>query len=290
MASTTPSPIYYVNGLFVPAEKAVLPVSDLAIIRGYACFDYFRTYAGKPVTLKLSVQRLRRSCKQIDLELPWTDEELFTILNETLRKNQVNPTDEWGLRIIVSGGVTDNEASIFPQGALSLVIIANPILPKLDPILNSISVKIISVDINRILTTVKTTNYIPAILARKIARKSNAVEALYVNQGMISECTTSNIFAFYKDTLCTPDSNLLLGITRSLILDFAKEKFKLELGPISYSRLLEADEVFITSAGKGILPVIQIDNHKVGNGKPGQRTQVIKEMFYKRVGLNLASL
>jgi len=191
----------------------------------------------------------------------------------------------------VSGGITDNEASLFPQGGLSLVILANIILPQKDFLLtNSTPVKIISIDMQRIFTTVKSTNYIPAILARNIARKSNAFEALYVKQGFISECTTSNIFAFFKDTLCTPDSDLLQGITRSLILDFAKEKFKIDLSPISYARLLEADEVFITSSGKGILPVNQIDNHKIGNGKPGQRTQVLKEMFFQRVGVNQAAL
>lgn len=107
---------------------------------------------------------------------------------------------------------------------------------------------------------------------------------------MISECTTSNVFAFYKDKLCTTESNVLLGITRGLILDFVQEKFPVEIGPISYARLLEADEVFITSASKLVYPVVQIDNHKVGNGKPGRRTQIIQELLNKRLGKSLANL
>jgi len=153
---------------------------------------------------------------------------------------------------------------------------------QLELVIDKKGVKIISVDMNRVFITAKTTNYITALMARNIAQKANAFEALYVNQGMISECTTSNIFAFYKDKLCTPDTNILLGITRHLILDIAKEKFEVEIGPLSFEKLLMADEVFITSAGKVVLPVVQIDDHKVGNGKPGPRAQIINEMLLKR--------
>jgi len=276
------SAIYYVNGEFVPAEKASLPVTDLGILRAYACFDYFRTFGGHPLTLKLNIQRLRKSCSLIELDFYWTDDEISAIIMETLRRNQKTPTEDWGLRIIVTGGKSDAERFfLVATGKPSLIILALPV-SQLEPKIDLNGVKIISIDMNRVFITAKTTNYITALMAKKIAQKADAFEALYVNQGMISECTTSNIFAFYKDKLCTPDTNILLGITRHLILGLAKEKFEVEIGPMSYEKLLKADEVFITSAGKILLPVVQIDNHKVGNGKPGPRAQIINEMLLKR--------
>jgi len=104
------SPIYYVNGEFVPASKATLSITDLGILRAYACFDYFRTFGGVPQTLKLNILRLRKSCSQILLDFPWTDEEISAILMETLRRNQKTPTEDWGLRIVVTGGKSDPDS------------------------------------------------------------------------------------------------------------------------------------------------------------------------------------
>jgi len=285
MTSSSSIPIYYVNGEFVPADKAVLPVTDLSIIRGYACFDYLRTHGGELKTLDLNVRRLRKSCGLIELHFPWTDEQLKSIIKDTLRRNQKDEKEDWGIRMIATGGKVDMNNMIFPENKekSSLILIMNKITSTAAEKF-SMGVKIISVDYPRAFTTAKTTNYITAILAKKMAEQENAFEAVYVRHGLVSECSTSNIFAFFNNQLYTPDVDILEGITRALILELAKQKFQIIIGPITYGRLLEADEVFISSATKEILPVVQIDNHKIGKGKPGPNTTILKQMLDQKFG------
>jgi len=273
------SPILcYVNGKYLPEDQAVLPVKDLGILRGFGCFDYFRTYSGKAVTLELNVKRLRSSCTQIGLELPWSDEEIANIINETLRVNDCNPEKDFGVRIVVTGGVSSS--NIIPEGPPSLVVIPEPIRTPTSEMLQN-GVKVITVDYNRSFQTAKTTNYMIAVVSQRKALQQNASEAIYVKDGLVSEGTTSNIFAFFKDTLHTPEKNVLRGVTRSLILDLAKSKFKVEISDLPYSSLLKADEVFISSATKRILPVVNVDGHKIGNGKPGPNTNTLMQLLNK---------
>ena len=94
-------PIYYVNGEFVPADQARLPVNDLSIIRGYGVFDYTRSYHGKPFKLREHILRLQRSAVAIDLKLTWTSEELEAIVQATFDRNGYADA---GIRIVATGG------------------------------------------------------------------------------------------------------------------------------------------------------------------------------------------
>ena len=93
--------IYYIDGEFVPAEKAVIPVDDLAILRGIGVFDLLRTYDGKPYFLDAHIDRLEQSAREIDLTLPWSHDEIVTLVKQTLAKNDI---PEANIRIVVTGG------------------------------------------------------------------------------------------------------------------------------------------------------------------------------------------
>jgi branched-chain amino acid aminotransferase len=279
---------YYVNGKFVPPEDAMISVRDLGILRGFGCFDYFRTYSGKPVTLMLNVQRLRSSCTQIGLDFPWKDEEFASIIKETLKRNHCSSELDWGIRIIVSGGCS--ASNIIPDSFPTLIIIPESIPSPTNEMIQK-GVKVITVDLNRVFPTSKTTNYITAVVAQQKARKQNAQEAIYTHNGLVYEGTTSNIFAFYKNTLRTPGKDILPGITRALILDLLKttpeqrSPFQVEIGEMSYNSLLKADEVFITSANKRILPVVNVDDSIIGSGSTGKNTKTLLQLFNRRCGV-----
>mgnify|MGYP005851397245 CR=1 FL=1 len=94
------------------------------------------------------------------------------------------------------------------------------------------------------------------------------------SQNQALEGTTSNLFAFFGQTLVTPPSNgILKGITRQLILSLATDLFQIEKKPVLLDQLLTADEVFITGTNKGVVPVIQIDDTLISSGKPGKNTR-----------------
>jgi branched-chain amino acid aminotransferase len=142
--------------------------------------------------------------------------------------------------------------------------------------------KIITWPIERFLPNAKTINYIPAIIALERARHEGAVEAVYVDRNdQVLEGTTSNIFAFIGGKLVTPGEDVLAGITRQVVLQLAAGRFDCEIRAVHVTELKSAEEVFITSSNKEVVPVVQVDDVVVADGKPGQRSRWILEAFAK---------
>ena len=259
--------IYYIDGEFVPAEKAVIPVDDLAILRGIGVFDLLRTYDGKPYFLDAHIDRLEQSARKIDLSLPWSHEEITAIVEETLDRNDI---PEANIRIVITGGSSTDFMT--PSGSPRLLVLVSPV-PKLPARWYSDGVKIISWEVERPIPGAKSIDYISASLALKKAAAEDAVEALYIDRhGLALECTTSNIFAFVGEKLVTPGRGILSGVTRRVVLELAKALFPIDIRDMSRAELLAADEVFITGTSKGLVPVVRVDDGVIGDGRPGRRT------------------
>jgi branched-chain amino acid aminotransferase len=268
--------IYYVNGQFVPAEEASLPATDLAILRGFGVFDYLRTYNGKPFRLHNNIARLRRSANIIGLDYPHTDDDITQIVHATLAKN-AGLADNFAVRIVVTGGTSPD--NITPSDKPSLLVMVTP-LKEYPAEWYEHGVKVITVDIARVFPNAKSTNYIPAIVALRMAKAQEAVEALYLDSaGMVLEATTSNLFAFFGNTLVTPEEGILPGITRATVLELARDHYTLEVRGIHREELLKADEVFMSAANKKVMPVRQIDDTLIGDGRVGERTRHMMELF-----------
>ena len=262
--------IYYVDGTFVPADEAVVPVNDLALLRGYGVFDLVRTYRGKPFFLQAHIGRLIHSAGEIGLPLPWSADELTAIVMETLRRN-AHP--EANIRMVVTGGPSPDFMT--PQGKPRLLVLVTPI-PKLPDQWYSDGVSIVTVVVERFKPGAKSINYIPATIAMKTAREKGAIEALYIDrEGFVLEGTTSNIFALFGDRLVTPGRGILSGITRQVVLDIAGHHYAIDIRDLSLEEMLAADEIFITGTNKGLVPVVQVDGQTIGDGRPGSRTRTI---------------
>ena len=260
--------IYYVDGVFVDSDQAVIPVDDLAVLRGFGVFELVRTYNGRPFFLKEHIERLHHSAEEIGLHMPWTTAELVDIVKVSLAKNSYR---EANIRIVVTGGSSPD--FITPQDKPRLLVLISS-LPALPQNWYREGVKIITRVTNRFKPGVKSINYIPATVALEEARQKGAIEALYLDrQDYVLEGTPSNIFAFLGNTLVTPGRDILSGITRQVVLDVAVKHFKVQIRNIARRELLEADEVFITGTNKGIVPVVQVDDTRIGNGTPGPLTQ-----------------
>jgi branched-chain amino acid aminotransferase len=266
--------IYYVDGKFVPADEAFIPVNDMAVLRGYGVFDLLRTYGGKPFFLEAHIKRLYHSAQKIGLPIPWSEAQITNIIMETLGKNS-HP--ESNVRIVVTGGSSPDFSTPKGQPRLLVLVSAVPQLP--DPWYTD-GVKIITVTVDRPLAGTKSIDYIPATMAMKQAREQGAIEAIYMDRdGFVQEGTTSNLFAFFGNRLTTPGRGILAGITRQVTLDLAKGLFDIAIRDIARSELLTADEIFITGTNKGMVPVVQVDTTVIGNGCPGPRTrQMIQEL------------
>lgn len=269
-------PICYLNGEYLPFNKASLPLNDLGIVRGYGVFDFLRTYQGVPFRLREHVQRLQKSAQLIGLTVPWSTEEIEAIAHSTIGHNHL---PEANIRIVVTGGVSTD--FITPLGQPSLMVIVTPVSEYPKDYYEQ-GVKAITVPIERFFPKAKSLNYISAIGALQQAKLTHAVEALYRNQqGHVLEGTTTNFFVFRGSQLITPKDNILNGITREVVLELAGNYFQVLEEAIAYSDLSSCDEAFITSSTKEIMPIVQVDEIPISQGKPGENTQRIMHLFHQ---------
>lgn len=269
--------ICYINGAFIEAPQAMIPANDLAVLRGYGVFDYLRTYGGQPYRLERNIQRLRRSAEIIELEHPWSDEQIEAIVRETVARNGF---PESSIRIVITGGASPDNFT--PGSEPNLLVMVAPVNPQ-PAWWYQDGVKAVTTDIARILPEAKSINYIPGILAMKRARKAGAAEALYTTpDGRVLEGTTTNLFAYLDGALVTPDpsAGLLPGLTRASILELAEaEGLPVQVRHLAAEELRQADEIFLTAANKRIVPVTTLDDARIWSGKPGPFTRRIMEMF-----------
>ncbi len=265
--------IFYVDGEYVDESEAKLPLSDMAILRGYAVFDFLRTYNGKPFHLQEHLKRLKNSAALLYINCPWQQNEISEIVAELLSRNQYK---EANLRLLITGG--DSLDSITPLDQPRLIVMATPLKPY-PPEWYSEGVKIITTNITRYVPGSKSTNYIKAILALRNARAQGAIESIYVNgAGHLLEGTTSNLFAVVNGEVITPKDDILPGITRDVVVKLAGEKFPLKKELLTISMMYDTSELFITSSNKEIVPVVQIDDRAVSS-KPGPITSEIMRLF-----------
>lgn len=268
----TKETIYYVNGSYVKKENAFIHVNDIGLLRGYAVFDYLKTYHGKPFRIKDHLQRLENSAKCIGLIINRTNEEIADICFSLLEKNSFK---ESNIRIVVTGGVGEDSKT---KGEPGLIITCEPriILPD---VFYTNGIKIKTVPGKREITLSKTCNYISAIDYISLYKNEGYSEVLYVYGGRILECTSSNIFLIKGDELITPSKEILYGITRKVILEISEPYFNIVERDIMLDEALNAGEVFISSTEREIMPVIGIDENTIGDGKVGQKTKMLSNEF-----------
>jgi branched-chain amino acid aminotransferase len=128
----------------------------------------------------------------------------------------------------------------------------------------------------RFIPEAKSSNYLSAVFAQQKARSRGAVEAIYKNkENCLLEGTTTNLFAFKGTTLITPPVGILPGVTRDAVLERLENKYDIVLDCIPQADIADMDEVFITASNKEIVPVIQVDDTVIADGKPGEKTQAL---------------
>lgn len=266
--------IFYINGQFLPAEQAVISVQDLSVLRGYGVFDFMRTYGGRPFHLDDHIQRLWASAAQLEIEPPCGKAEIASAVHETLKRNDYS---EANVRIVITGGVSPD--CITPSEQPQLMVLILPLSPCPAQWYQH-GASVITLDNRRRMPQTKSINYSAAILALRKAKRQNAIEAIYTDDdGGLLEGTTSNFFVFKGNDLMTPDTGVLSGITRQVVLDLAGKVFPMSFNPIHLDDIPNISEAFITASNKEVVPIVRINDHKVGSGLPGERTRKVMKLF-----------
>ena len=266
--------VFYIDGKYVTEDEAVLPVDDLAVLRGYGVFDFMRTYGGRPFRLDDHIRRLQNSAALIQLGCPWSLEDIRAIVEQTMERNDYA---ESNVRLLITGG--DSGDSITPGDRPRLLVMVTPVKDFPDTWYTD-GVKVVTSDITRYIPGAKSIDYIRAILALNSARRQDAVESIYVDSNeVVLEGTTSNIFVVAGGRVLTPPEDILPGVTRQAVLEIIEDEFSPELVTVTRQVLYQAEEVFLTSSNKEVLPVVRVDDRTIGAGRPGPATSRIMELF-----------
>lgn len=275
----------YFNGKYIESQKLSLPLlSDLTgTIRGYRIFTACKTVNGRVFCLNEHIKRLSSSAKQILMKLPYGSRELKEIVQKVVERNKRFKKDLL-LEIICSGGPASSNG-IVPEGKSAIYILVLPL--KMPPSWwYEKGISLATYPYQRQWPEVKTLNYIGAVIAHKTnVKKFKAQEALFISpedKETILEGTTFNFFIVKHKTLITPplDGRILSGITRAVVIKLAKRtKVKVMESNFKLKDLKNADEAFLTSSTRNIVPVIRVDNIKIGSGSPGETTLKLSQLL-----------
>lgn len=282
------SRIVCIDGNIVPPDEAKVSVYDRGFLYGDSVFETIRTYAGRPFALDEHMQRLERSAARVFIPLP-IERAAFTAEVERALAAADNP--ESYARVMLTRGTgplgLDPSADMHPLR----VIMIEP-LKVLPAAMYRDGVAVITYRTERAADAAhgaKVANYLASLLALRAAKTGGAHEALIVDSaGRVVEGTTSNVFVVRGDALVTPpeEAGILPGITRAHLLAIASAAgLRVELAPLLPEDVLGADEVFISSSIREVLPVVQVDGQTIGAGTPGPRTRALHLAFRRRVGM-----
>lgn len=262
------SGLVFADNRFVPLKKAAVPITDLAVQRGTGLFETLRTYNKIPLALEERLRRLRKSAKFLDLKFGFAQNFIRKKIFEGIKKFQAS---EVLIKIIVTGG--DSHALI-PEGSARLYILFLPFVPWPRRFYQK-GIKIATTRLSRMLTEIKSLSYLPAVVAYEQALNRGFDEAVFVNEkNNILEGTTFNFALIKNKKLITPKTGMLEGVTMDIVLKVAPFcALNTVRRAISYAELKKADEAFITSATREVIPVVKVDQTRIGSGRPGPYTK-----------------
>lgn len=274
--STQPEP--------VDPEDARISVFDRGFLYGDSVYETMRTAGGHPLQLERHLARLRRSGDGIGLSIPFDDARLE---DSIARTHAASGNDESYVRLVVTRGA--GQVMLDPRGSEDplLVIIVKPlVLPTEQAYERGITAVIVGITKNAgtsIDPTIKSGNYLNNILALRQAIAAGGDDAIMCNpEGAVSEGATSNVFMVSAGRLLTPNmrTGLLPGITRQSVCEQAQALgCAVEETTILPDQLRAADEVFLTSSVRGIMPVTRLDGASVGDGRAGPLTRRLQRAY-----------
>lgn len=272
-----------INEHLVDEQDARVPYNDRGYVFGDGIYEYIRTYNNNIFTAKPHFERLLRSAKEIGLDLKYNVDELTELVQELLAANGVV---NGGVYIQVTRGAAPRDHA-FPTPSVEANVMAftktyeRP-YKLLEEGINAITTE----DIRWLRCDIKSLNLLGNVLAKESAVKYNAQEAIQHRGDIVTEGSSSNVYAIKGGEIYThPVNNYILnGITRMVIKDIAKAKgIPFNEGTFTVDFLRNADEIIVSSTSIEVMPVIKLDGEFVGEGKVGPITKSLQEGFNRYI-------
>jgi branched-chain amino acid aminotransferase len=273
----------FLDRAVVPTRRARVSVLDRGLLYGDGLFETMRTYAGVPFALRAHLGRLRASARFLGIPVParpWRRD-----IAALLRRNRLHSADAW-VRVTLTRGPAAPGLLPPARPQPTLLMIAGALDPNIATARQQgVRVVLLSFARHGFLAEHKLIDYLPGVLGRVIAARHSAYEALYVDGGCVTEGTTSNVFVYRRGSLVTPPATgILPGVTRRVVQQLAMaDGLRVVERRLKVDDLWTADEAFITSSVAEIIPVVRVDNRRVGTGTVGERVRRLQHLYRQLV-------
>jgi D-alanine transaminase len=270
----------YLNGQFMPLAEATIPVLDRGFLFGDSVYEVIPAYGGNLFRLEQHLQRLEGSLEAIRMRNPLPFKQWRNIMEQLLEQR---PNQDQSIYLQVTRGATTGRDHAIPEGLEPTVFIMASPIPEVDPKLATEGIKAVSLDdIRWHRCNIKATALLANVLLKQRAADEQADEAILIRNGRATEGSASNLFMIRDNLLITPPKSrfLLPGITRDLVLELARDNgINSEEREIDTTELESADEIWLTSSTKEIMPVTSLDGRAVGSGRPGPLFHQLSRLY-----------
>ncbi len=272
--------VVYVNGDYLPDADARISVFDRGFLMADSVYEVTAVLDGKLLQYGAHAKRLRRSLDSLSIPVPGEMDDLEGIHRKLLKLNRLK---EGIIYLQISRGAAERDFN-FPNDPHPSVVAFTQAKRLLDCTAARSGIRVVTLpDLRWGRCDIKTTQLLAACLAKAEARKAGADDAWLVRDGRITEGTSSNAFIVtHRGILVTRSlsNEILHGITRATVLKFAAEAgLKTEERAFTPEEAIGAAEAFITSASTFVWPVVNIDGHDLGDGKPGPLARRLRRIY-----------
>jgi branched-chain amino acid aminotransferase len=264
----------YLNGCTLRTEEARISLFDAGLLRGYAVFDLLQTVSGKPYMLAEHLQRFRNSADHLGLKIPATDLEIEAIIGDLLSQNG---HAEATVRLVLTGGESPDGMHFDPDTPTFFIVTHE--LFQVPEVAYEKGGRLLTVQHCREFPEAKTTNYLTWLAHHHRIEEEGALDLLYHDGTTISEAATASVYVVRGSRIYAPAEGVLWGTVGAKVLDLAAEEYEIVRQPISLKQLLAADEVFLTSSVRDVVPITLIDEQPVGTGEVGPITRRLMELY-----------
>jgi branched-subunit amino acid aminotransferase/4-amino-4-deoxychorismate lyase len=261
------------NGTFQKVSQITIPITSLSINRGYGAYDFFEVINNKPFYGDRHIARFKQSLKLLKLKIAF-ENELESLLSKLI---ELNALSDFYVKIFALPHEADN-----PEYYSSSLYMFPTLMPELADDVYAKGAQLILKSHERFLSEAKSTNYLFGQYLQHEVNQCNAIDVLYHSENGILETSRGNIFIVKNGKVLTPGANVLKGVTRSVVLDILKKaSIHYTEKEISLNELYNADEVFVTSTTKLVIPIVGVGGKPIGLGIPGDITQGVLHDFIK---------
>ncbi len=273
----------YLNGEFMAREDAKISVFDRGFMFGDGVYEVTPAYGRQPFRLRQHLERLHRSLAEIRINNPLSMAQWTSLTEQLVAKN---PWDNQGIYMQISRGVAPRD-HVFPKDAKPTVfMMCNQLMTPPDSFYEQGAECISAPDTRWLRCQIKSTSLLGNVLARQLAADVGALECIMFRDGFLTEASACNVMVVKDGTvLAPPQDNLILpGITYNVALELMRaNKVPLEERKVSEAEVRSADEVWLTSTTKELIPVVTLDGKPVGKGagagKPGAVFKRMHSLF-----------